>query len=102
MLWGMLPCHVSAGGAEAPEGVNDCMLCAAVVRRFVCCGPCLGWLHLLGMSVQAGRQQRRVGRFVCRERLGAGGHSAAFLSPVPADCVVYGSGDAAVILTKVG
>lgn len=36
-----------------------------------------------------------------RDALGSGGCRAAFLSPVPADCVVYGSGEAAIILTRV-
>ncbi|EFN54594.1 hypothetical protein CHLNCDRAFT_135440 [Chlorella variabilis] len=40
------------------------------------------------------------GRFVCRESLGEGGQAAAYLLPVPADAVVYGSGDAAVAITK--
>ena len=38
-------------------------------------------------------------RFVCKEPLGAAG--AGFLSPVPPGAVVYGSGETAVVLTKV-
>ena len=38
-------------------------------------------------------------RFVCKEPLGALG--AGFLSPVPPGAVVYGSGETAVVLTKV-
>ncbi|KAK9844120.1 hypothetical protein WJX81_005003 [Elliptochloris bilobata] len=37
-------------------------------------------------------------RFVCKESLGSRG--AAFLSPVPAGAVVYGSGEEAVVLTR--
>ena len=41
-------------------------------------------------------------RFVCRKRLGEkSGDAAACLTPIPAGSVVYGSGDAAIILTKV-
>lgn len=38
-------------------------------------------------------------RFVCKQPLGALG--AGFLSPVPPGAVVYGSGETAVVLTKV-
>src|SRR5262249_24568996 len=41
-------------------------------------------------------------RFVCRSRIGGrDGESAVYMKPVPAGAVVYGSGEAAVILTKV-
>lgn len=42
-------------------------------------------------------------RFVCRERMGDGvkDRSAIYLTPVPEDAVVYGSGESAVILSKV-
>lgn len=41
-------------------------------------------------------------RFVCRRLLGGRkGEGAAYLTPVPAGAVVYGTGEAAVILTKV-
>ena len=40
-------------------------------------------------------------RFVCRDDVGdRGTHAAAFLRPVPPGGVVYGSGDATVVLTK--
>jgi hypothetical protein len=39
-------------------------------------------------------------RFVCRDVLGGRGRPAAFLTPIPPGSVVYGSGDAAVLLTK--
>lgn len=40
-------------------------------------------------------------RFVCRESLGEGGDEpAAYLQPVPPGAVVYGSGDAAVVVSK--
>ena len=40
-------------------------------------------------------------RFVCRRALGGRqGDPAVYLTPVPTDAVVYGSGDAARILTK--
>lgn len=40
-------------------------------------------------------------RFVCRDDVGdRGAHAAAFLRPVPPGGVVYGSGDASVVLTK--
>ena len=40
-------------------------------------------------------------RFVCRDNLGDdGAHAAAYLRPVPPGGVVYGSGDASVVLTK--
>ena len=44
---------------------------------------------------------RHTDRFVCREALGYGGVPAGFLAPVPADSVVYGSGESAVILSRV-
>lgn len=41
-------------------------------------------------------------RFVCRQRLGGRkGEPAAYLTPVPLNAVVYGTGDAARIITKV-
>lgn len=39
-------------------------------------------------------------RFVCRDVLGGKDRPAAFLTPIPPGSVVYGSGDAAVLLTK--
>lgn len=49
---------------------------------------------------RSGSLLSRCCRFVCRESLGEGGQAAAYLLPVPADAVVYGSGDAAVAITK--
>ncbi|BDA45841.1 hypothetical protein COCOBI_07-6280 [Coccomyxa sp. Obi] len=43
---------------------------------------------------------KHTDRFVCREALGYNGVSAGFLAPVPADAVVYGSGESAVILSR--
>ena len=40
-------------------------------------------------------------RFVARDALGSSGQSMGFLAPVPQDAVVYGSGESAVILTRV-
>lgn len=43
-----------------------------------------------------------VCRFVCRQRLGGRkGEPAAYLTPVPPNAVVYGTGDAARIISKV-
>ncbi|KAL4855806.1 hypothetical protein ACK3TF_003579 [Chlorella vulgaris] len=39
-------------------------------------------------------------RFVCRSALGEGGQPAAYLQPMPPGCVMYGSGDSAVVVTK--
>ena len=39
-------------------------------------------------------------RFVCRDVLGGKDRPAAFLTPIPPGSVVYGSGDAALLLTK--
>jgi hypothetical protein len=46
-------------------------------------------------------RSRHTDRFVCRDCLGTKGASAGFLAPVPADSVVYGSGENAVILSRV-
>ena len=46
-------------------------------------------------------RSRHTDRFVCRDALGAAGQSAGYLSPLPQDAVVYGSGESAVILTRV-
>lgn len=44
---------------------------------------------------------RHMDRFVCRRKLGSkSGNSAAYMTPVPPDAVVYGSGDSALVLTK--
>jgi hypothetical protein len=40
-------------------------------------------------------------RFVCREQLGGDKQPAGYLTPVPENSVVYGSGSSSVILTKV-
>lgn len=40
-------------------------------------------------------------RFVCRDALGSSGQSMGFLAPVPQDAVVYGSGESAMVLTRV-
>ena len=40
-------------------------------------------------------------RFVCREELGGNKQPAGYLTPVPENSVVYGSGSSSVILTKV-
>lgn len=47
------------------------------------------------------RPPRPPHRFVCRAALGEGGEQpAAYLKPVPPGAVVYGSGDAAVVVSK--
>lgn len=76
-------------------------------------GPELGPLESIMVGPESGTWQaseitivssrtRRTARFVCRDRLGTKAASAAFLAPVPPDCVIMGSGEAATILTKVG
>ena len=52
------------------------------------------------MTVSSSRS-RHTDRFLCRDALGAAGQSAGYLSPLPQDAVVYGSGESAVILTRV-
>ena len=52
------------------------------------------------MTVSSSRS-RHTDRFVCRDALGASGQSAGYLSPLPQDAVVYGSGESAVVLTRV-
>lgn len=39
-------------------------------------------------------------RFICRELLGVEKNPAAYLKPIPANAVVYGSGEGAMILTR--
>ncbi len=58
-------------------------------------------MHWRQVTVWSSRT-KHTDRFVCREALGYNGVSAGFLAPVPADAVVYGSGESAVILSKVG
>lgn len=54
-------------------------------------------LSLRAAAAVAGRR-----RFVCRARLGGRkGEPAAYLTPVPPGAVVYGTGDAARVVTKV-
>ncbi|KAL4427631.1 hypothetical protein ABPG75_001720 [Micractinium tetrahymenae] len=76
------------------------------------CAPELGPLAALIVGPEQGRwaceevdvSSSRTGhtdRFVCREALGEGGaEAAAYLRPVPPGAVVYGSGDAAVVVSK--
>lgn len=63
-------------------------------------GPELGAWYCDEVNVASSRAHRSQ-RFVCRDTLGGrGARPAAWLTPVPAEAVVYGSGDAAVILSK--
>lgn len=75
-------------------------------------GPDLGRLASLMVAPEEGSwrvdevtvsssRSRRTDRFVCRDALGSSGQSMGFLAPVPQDAVVYGSGESAVILTRV-
>ncbi len=75
-------------------------------------GPELGPLASLMVAPEEGSwrvdevtvsssRSRHTDRFVCRDPLGSSGQSMGFLAPVPQDAVVYGSGESAVILTRV-
>ena len=75
-------------------------------------GPDLGLLASLMVAPEEGSwrvdevtvsssRSRHTDRFVCRDALGSSGQSMGFLAPVPQDAVVYGSGESAVILTRV-
>lgn len=82
------------------------------VDEFVFVAPELGPLAGVLLGPEAGEwycdeanvassRAHRAQRFVCRDVLGGRGpRPAAWLTPVPAEAVVYGSGDAAVILSK--
>jgi hypothetical protein len=48
----------------------------------------------------ASSRTHHTDRFVCQRLLG-GGQGAGLLTPVPPGAVVYGSGDSAVVLSKV-
>lgn len=64
-------------------------------------GPEAGSWYCDEVNVASSRAHRSQ-RFVCRDTLGGrSARPAAWLTPVPAEAVVYGSGDAAVILSKV-
>lgn len=64
-------------------------------------GPQGGTWYCDEVNVASSRAHRSQ-RFVCRDSLGdKTSRPAAWLTPVPAEAVVYGSGDAAIILTKV-
>lgn len=64
-------------------------------------GPESGSWYCDEVNVASSRAHRSQ-RFVCRDTLGGrGAQPAAWLTPVPAEAVVYGSGEAAVILSKV-
>ncbi|GLC44248.1 hypothetical protein PLESTB_000756800 [Pleodorina starrii] len=59
-----------------------------------------GTWYLDEMDVSSSRTHH-LDRFVCRRQLGGKvGEGAAMLTPVPVGAVVYGEGEAAVILTK--
>lgn len=64
-------------------------------------GPEAGTWYCDEVNIASSRAHRSQ-RFVCRDSLGdKTSRPAAWLTPVPAEAVVYGSGDAAIILTKV-
>ena len=76
-------------------------------------GPELGPLASLMVAPEEGSwrvdevtvsssRSRHTDRFVCRDALGRSGQSMGFMAPVPQDAVVYGSGESAVVLTRVG
>lgn len=64
-------------------------------------GPEEGTWRLHEMNVSSSRSGH-TDRFICRERMGDSvpDRSAVFLTPVPENAVVYGSGESAVIMTK--
>ena len=75
-------------------------------------GPELGPLASLMVAPEEGSwrvdevtvsssRSRLTDRFLCRDPLGSSGQSMGFLAPVPQDAVVYGSGESAVVLTRV-
>jgi hypothetical protein len=56
----------------------------------------------LSEVIVANSRQMLTQRFICRERLGReGGSGAAFMTPLPPNAVVYGSGEKAVLMTQV-
>lgn len=63
-------------------------------------GPECGTWQASEITIVSSRTHH-TDRFVCRDCLGTNAVSAAFLSPVPPDSVIMGSGEAATILTKV-
>mmetsp|Transcript_6311 Transcript_6311/g.17642 ORF Transcript_6311/g.17642 Transcript_6311/m.17642 type:complete len:323 (-) Transcript_6311:587-1555(-) len=66
-------------------------------------GPEEGAWRLHELNISSSRTGH-TDRFICRERMGEGmrDRSAAYLTPVPEGAVVYGSGESAVIVSKVG
>lgn len=75
-------------------------------------GPDLGALTAIVVGPESGSWQMEeitvsnsrealTQRFICREDVGTEGTSAAFLTPLPPNAVVYGSGEQAVLMTPV-
>eukprot|EP01025_Chloroclados_australasicus_P043482 TRINITY_DN4657_c0_g1_i3.p1 TRINITY_DN4657_c0_g1~~TRINITY_DN4657_c0_g1_i3.p1 ORF type:complete len:422 (-),score=35.19 TRINITY_DN4657_c0_g1_i3:1317-2582(-) len=62
-------------------------------------GPESGAWVLDEVEVTSSRSQL-THHFLCQDRLGAGGTSAAYLTPIPANAVVYGRGNSAIVLTN--
>jgi len=69
--------------------------------RGIIVGPEEGTWRLHELTVTSSRTGQ-MDRFICRERMGDGmpDRSAVFLTPLPEDAVVYGSGESAVVLSK--
>ncbi len=97
--------------------ITVCCKAVQVLQQATPCaraGPELGPLACMMIAPEEGSwrvdeitvsssRSRHTDRFVCRDRLGMkeAGVSAGYLSPVPADSVVYGSGENALILSRV-
>lgn len=63
-------------------------------------GPEQGSWRLEEVSVTNSRE-RLTQQFICRDCLGTADAGAAYMTPLPPGAVVYGSGEQAVLLTKV-
>ena len=107
--------HAKFSKPVAERRLHVCARPKVVHTPDPCCfraGPELGPLASLMVAPEEGSwrvdevtvsssRSRHTDRFVCRDALGAAGQSAGYLSPLPQDAVVYGSGESAVILTRV-
>lgn len=98
------PCHPAQDStAQAPTQLAHAgrLFYGAVQPKSGLCRPVV-WLvhirHMCGLLLPL----VLCCRFVCRTRLGGRkGEPAAYLTPVPPNAVVYGSGDAARVISKV-